>query len=140
MERPFKIVKKDWGTEVWLVNNQKYCAKELHVDAGWMCSMHFHPKKEETFIVRSGNGMVQIEHNLFVVGMDFRADILAGTWHRFWSDEGMVILEISSHHDDNDVVRCSQSARIEYPLNLLPFAVLELNREKQCLTDIQPFR
>lgn len=119
----FKTVDKVWGQEIWLVNNDRYCAKLLHINSGWQCSLHMHPIKKETFIVLDGG--VGLE-----VGMGFdengesptyfeKLQLVPGetytlepnTYHRFWSytDTDAVVLEISSTHDDTDVVRIEES-------------------------------
>ena len=55
MSKP-KKVKKEWGYELWLANNEReeYCGKILHIDAGNKFSMHFHADKHETFYILSG--------------------------------------------------------------------------------------
>jgi len=49
-------VQKQWGYELWLANNEEnnYCGKILHVDAGHKFSMHFHSEKHETFYILKG--------------------------------------------------------------------------------------
>lgn len=49
-----KKVDKIWGKEIWLVNNNKYCAKYLYLNNGYECSVHFHSKKDETFYILEG--------------------------------------------------------------------------------------
>lgn len=48
------FVKKNWGSEEWLVNNEKYCAKFLNLIKGFQCSVHYHIAKDETFYVLAG--------------------------------------------------------------------------------------
>jgi mannose-6-phosphate isomerase-like protein (cupin superfamily) len=115
----FKTVEKAWGQEVWLVNNDRYCAKLLHVNPGWQCSLHYHPIKKETFIVLDGGVGLDLgipgcpgcptQKSQLVAGESYTLE--PNTPHRFWSytDEPAVILEISSTHDDNDVVRIEES-------------------------------
>jgi D-lyxose ketol-isomerase len=47
-------VNKNWGSEDWLVNNEKYCAKFLNLNHGYQCSVHYHACKDETFYVLAG--------------------------------------------------------------------------------------
>lgn len=47
-------VKKVWGDEQWLVNNEKYCSKFLNLNQGYTCSLHYHAIKDETFYVLTG--------------------------------------------------------------------------------------
>lgn len=112
----FKTVSKLWGTEVWLVNNETYCGKILHINSGWQCSLHMHPKKRETFIVLDGGVGLEVKYttgelvlNHLVPGDSYTLE--PGTYHRFhsYTDEPAVILEISSTHSDTDVVRLEES-------------------------------
>lgn len=114
----FKTVDKVWGQEIWLVNNERYCAKLLHINAGWQCSLHMHPVKKETFIVLDGGIGLQlgptvdcgIQPQIHMVAGESHT-LEPGTYHRFWSytDQPAVILEISSTHSDDDVVRLEES-------------------------------
>ena len=49
-----QYVKKLWGFERWLVNNNKYCAKHLHLRQRFECSTHYHILKDETFYIAAG--------------------------------------------------------------------------------------
>lgn len=110
-----EIVSKLWGYEEILVNNDKYCAKFLHLTPGWECSLHYHPVKKETFICCEGMVQVDIEagglihHKTLMIGDQLT--INPWTPHRFRcaDDELAVLLEVSSPHDDNDVVRIQES-------------------------------
>lgn len=112
----FKTVDKAWGQEIWLVNNERYCAKLLHINVGWQCSLHMHPIKKETFIVLDGGVGLYVgvpdgeyTYHQLVAGESYTLE--PGTFHRFWSytDEPAVVLEISSTHSDDDVVRLEES-------------------------------
>lgn len=107
-------VEKVWGGEFVLVNEPEYCAKELVIAANRRCSLHRHHTKKETFIVKSG--VIWLEQsdvrgnliNEWLKPGDQRT-IEPGTLHRFSSVSGGVILEVSTHHDDADVVRLEPS-------------------------------
>jgi len=114
---------KEWGTEYWLVNEPEYCAKYLDLKVGKQCSLHYHPIKKETFVVETG--LVKLQR-LLIVGDtiietltehlqagDSRT-ILPGTPHRFCAegDYGARILEVSTHHSDEDVTRLEPSGDI----------------------------
>ena len=58
-----KTVKKVWGQEEWVVNNDKYCGKILTVKKGFRCSLHYHKKKHETFYVLEGNLLMEVYSN-----------------------------------------------------------------------------
>lgn len=111
-----KIVPKVWGTERWLENGD-YCIKYLEITPGYKCSLHYHPKKRETFLVQSG--AVRLEQrdvrglpiDEMLIEGDYRT-IEPKTPHRFSSHTGATILEVSTHHDDEDVVRLTDSGKI----------------------------
>jgi mannose-6-phosphate isomerase-like protein (cupin superfamily) len=105
-------VTKAWGCEEVICNEPEYCAKWLYIAAGRKCSLHYHLKKKETFSVQSGE--VCLEHNGMkedlTVG-DLRT-IPPGVAHRFSSRDFAVLLEISTHHSDEDVVRLEPSGSL----------------------------
>ena len=108
------IVRKAWGYENVLVSESEYTLKELHIYAKKKCSLHYHEKKKETFVVQSG--LVRLEQR------DVRSQpidellkpgeqrtIMPKTPHRFSSIYGAVMLEVSTRHEDADVVRLEPS-------------------------------
>jgi D-lyxose ketol-isomerase len=104
---------KLWGAEYWL-HNGKYCMKVLALEPGFQSSLHYHEKKEETFLVIAGAVVLEsppgVTH-LLLPG-DFY-DLPPLTSHRFWTeDHPALIAEASTHHDDNDVVRLENSREI----------------------------
>lgn len=118
---PIKTVPKVWGKELWLINNEDYCAKILEVNPGFRCSLHYHPIKHETFIVLRGTVILDFLPSAYpehyfnsgrMIPGDIR-DIKPLDRHRFGVVKDApvpgIILEISTHHDDNDVVRIEES-------------------------------
>jgi mannose-6-phosphate isomerase-like protein (cupin superfamily) len=103
--------------EEWLVNNEEYCAKLLWITPGFQCSLHYHPIKHETFVAL--DGLIRVEYHdggkhceTLLSGK--RRDTLTippNTPHRFWAlgFEGGLLLEISTTHSDEDVVRIESS-------------------------------
>jgi len=121
---PIKTVEKAWGTEQWLVNEPKYCAKDLIVNPGWQCSKHFHINKTESFVAIGTGVFVEVWPMFPQQGppQQFEMNpwappihIPSFTPHRFRNtNEGpSVFLEVSSHHDDDDVVRLEESRKID---------------------------
>lgn len=122
MAEALKHVRKLWGREVWLVNSDLYCAKHLYLDPGFACSLHRHPVKDETFLILSGNCLLEYgDSRREMVAYD-RQRIAPGTWHRFSNpgDALCVILEVSTHHDEADVERCESSKRCSPATALAP--------------------
>lgn len=117
---PVRTVEKVWGRELWLVNSEKYCAKRLVVNPGAGSSIHCHMKKEETFIIAAGSCVLLVEGTQTDVKQLKQGDsvtIPAGTFHGFWNNkqEECSILEISTHHDDQDVKRRTDSWALGVP-------------------------
>ena len=102
-----KEVRKVWGKEVWLVNNDLYCAKYLYGNKGWTCSYHYHLIKRETFVLGSGEVLLTVNGSEFL--LDYPCTIHALTLHQFYFLTDAVILEVSTHHDDDDVIRMKES-------------------------------
>jgi mannose-6-phosphate isomerase-like protein (cupin superfamily) len=121
------IVGKVWGHEYWVLNTDKYCMKILHLEPKFQCSLHYHNVKDETFIVLSG--VVRLEyydkyknptpdlmpHTQVIIlpsGTSFHVE--PGVAHRFSTanDEPANILEVSTTHSDDDVVRLEESRKI----------------------------
>tara|TARA_Y100000310_G_C20703453_1_gene832253 strand:- start:8934 stop:9344 length:411 start_codon:yes stop_codon:yes gene_type:complete len=107
----FHEVKKVWGQEIGLVNDG-YCGKLLVLDEDAESSYHYHPKKKETFYCIEGYATLTIEGKDYKMAPFLRAKtIFPNERHKFRGDTSAVILEISTHHDDSDVVRLSESKK-----------------------------
>jgi len=103
-------VKKVWGKEVIVVNNDKYCGKFLCLDKGAESSYHRHLKKQETFYSLKGQATLTIEGKDYMLNPYSRPKtIKPGQLHGFRGIIDSLILEISTHHDDKDVYRISGS-------------------------------
>ena len=104
-------IPKVWGREIIIVNNELYCGKFLCLDNGAISSMHYHKTKRETFYALSG------QTGLHIAGKDYMLNpysrpktIYPRQAHQFIGlSDDIVILEISTYHSDNDVVRLTQS-------------------------------
>ena len=105
-----KIVKKKWGQETWMVND-KYCMKMLRVEPEHFCSLHYHPIKDETFFFLSNDIELEVGDSRFWPRKFDHVRIAPKVIHRFYNGGGetALILECSTHHDDEDVVRLEES-------------------------------
>jgi len=106
-----KEVIKKWGKEVIIVNEPEYCGKLLYVDKGASGSLHYHPKKKETFYLLEGMINLEYDDALFKMFESLAGSItlLPNTVHRFTAILDSILLEISTYHDDDDVVRLEPS-------------------------------
>ena len=86
------------------VINRDYCKKVLVQLAGQMHPWHFHPRKEETFLVLYGALHVEVDGRHKVLERGDTLLVLPGVWHRFWTETGCVFEEISTTYFANDSV------------------------------------
>jgi mannose-6-phosphate isomerase len=109
-----KIVEKVWGLEYWLLNTPNYCLKILEIAPNHRCSLHYHPRKDETFLVMEGTVLLETGTlgSKQILTQGEKAHIPPSKPHRFGSLAGAVILEISTTHSDEDVVRMEDSGLI----------------------------
>lgn len=108
-------IDKEWGFEQIICNTELYCSKFLHVSPGKQCSLHYHQRKDETFYVLDGEAFITVKDNAAQVFKGESVHISPGTLHRFASKEGCILLETSTHHDDEDVFRMEPSGTIPAP-------------------------
>jgi quercetin dioxygenase-like cupin family protein len=105
-----KVVKKTWGCEIWVVNCPEYCGKFLFLRKGAQSSYHYHIKKKETFYCLEGQVALAINDISYMLNPYSRPKTIdPGERHSFQGITEALILEISTHHDDGDVVRLTQS-------------------------------
>lgn len=100
-----KIVNKVWGKEICMANTDLYCGKKLILDKGKRCSMHFHKIKDETFYIDKGKILIEREGKEEIMFPKDTIRIKPNIYHRFNGLEDSVIIEISTHHDDEDSYR-----------------------------------
>ena len=106
-----KIVKKGWGREVWLANNEEFCGKLLEFKSGKRFSIHFHLDKREVFYVLSGTvdlffydlTRARKLGKRLIVGD--AVEIPRGCPHQLVAVTQTTIIEVSTHHKDSDSYR-----------------------------------
>jgi mannose-6-phosphate isomerase-like protein (cupin superfamily) len=104
---------KGWGFELWIVNGEKYCGKILHFNKDKRCSFHYHKLKSEHFYVQKGSFILKLRwgdddyenavERLINVGQVI--EIPVGLRHQMISREDSDIIEISTHHFEDDSYR-----------------------------------
>ena len=109
-----KKVKKDWGWEEWLVNNDLYCGKKIYNDGKWSSKgkYHYHPIKDETFYILKGTLQIDIglengwtNSTMLKEGQVFR--IKPTIKHRFRAiGKDCTFFEFSTKHMEEDSIRC----------------------------------
>ena len=113
-EKALKVVDKDWGKEIWLVNDKayNYCSKFLVLADGYRSSYHYHNKKTETFTILRGTVLMEYNDEYKLMNIGDKIDINPGDLHSFTGLEASLILEASTHHEDSDTIRLAQSGKV----------------------------
>ena len=108
MRASIERVDKPWGYELRFARTERYAGKVLFIKAGSQLSLQYHEKKDEAFLVQSG----QLELVLGR-GADERVERLVpddgwhvtpGTVHRFRAITDCLLFEVSTPELE-DVVR-----------------------------------
>lgn len=103
-----RIVRKNWGRELWLHNSPMYCGKVLEVMDGRGCGIHYHERKHETFYVLEGRLMLDLGGVEHIVEPGSVVEVQPYVRHRFRdaSRDGLTrVLEVSTQHVETDTVR-----------------------------------
>ena len=109
---------KGWGDELWVANNEKYCGKILRFKKGSSFSMHYHVKKEETWVVVKG--VLNLEYFDLEKAERLEKKLREGDTvhlvpcvpHKLTALEDSTVFEVSTQHFEDDSYRvekgCSQ--------------------------------
>lgn len=108
-----KVIIKDWGREIWIVNTPLYCGKILEVKKGWSSSLHYHKEKDETFLLHDGLLLMQYNHKEWIMVPGSVQQINSKDNHRFTAFKDSRIFEFSTHHNDDDTVRLEVSTQVD---------------------------
>ena len=100
-----KFVDKMWGKEIWMANNSLYCGKKLMLKKGKRVSLHKHKNKDETFYIDEGRLLMEIGDKTWVMEKGDVVRIKPETLHRYSGIDNAIIIEISTHHEDEDTYR-----------------------------------
>lgn len=103
---------KVWGVEVWIVNQPEYCGKILRISKGFRCSVHYHKLKDETFHVTRGAVLMEIDGDARLLTEGMTQRIPRGCKHRFTGIEESEMIEFSTHHEESDSYRETQSEEV----------------------------
>lgn len=118
-ENKTKEVKKEWGKEIWIANNNLYCGKKLILEKGKRVSLHKHKEKDETFYIDSGRVFMEVGDKSWIMEKGEIVRILPETLHRFTGIKDSVIIEISTHHEDNDSYREEGELSGDAPIEIM---------------------
>ena len=105
------IIKKRWGSEFVICNNEEFCGKILLFCKGAQFSMHFHASKREVFYVL--RGIIQLTvidtttslHETRQLSIGEIVEIPRLTPHQIKALTEAEVIEFSTHHEDSDSYR-----------------------------------
>lgn len=102
-------VEKPWGHELVWALTERYCGKILAVRAGEALSLQYHERKDESWYVLEGRGLLELGalgEALAEVTIEpgHTVRLRPGTVHRLTALEDLRILEVSTPELD-DIVR-----------------------------------
>lgn len=107
-----EIIKKGWGYEKIIVNNNEYCGKILYFNKNKKCSYHMHILKLETFYLQSGRVVLKLgstnkieDAEDIVLNPGDKIDIPRGTRHQIIALEESELFEFSTQHFEEDSIR-----------------------------------
>jgi quercetin dioxygenase-like cupin family protein len=112
-----KEVEKEWGKEIWMANSELYCGKKLILNKGKRCSIHFHKNKDETFYIDEGLILLELNDASEIINPGEAVRIKKNEKHRFSGLKDSVLIEISTHHEEEDSYRDEPSG--EVPLEIM---------------------
>ncbi len=108
MRATIERVDKPWGHELRFIRTESFAGKVLFIKAGSQLSLQYHERKEEAFLVQSGElelvlgaGKAQVVERL---GPNEAWHVTPGTVHRFRAVTDCLLFEVSTP-DLEDVVR-----------------------------------
>jgi len=102
-----KVVKKPWGCEYLIYENDNLGIWFLHIEKNQKTSMHCHPKKNTGLVVLDGTAEVSfLKNKINLKGVD-KIMIFRSRFHstKALSEGGAYILEVESPKDKHDLVR-----------------------------------
>jgi len=103
-----KIVRKGWGVEIHIVNNDKYCLKYLVFFKGKKFSLHYHDIKQELWHCIFGKFDLFLDESKsnpvrFKAGG--KIELLPSQVHQLFALENSMIVEVSTRDFPEDSIR-----------------------------------
>ena len=106
------LIEKVWGHEECIVNTENYCGKVLTLKKDYRCSMHYHKIKDETFLIIKGTVWMECDGESKLMNPGESIRIKPNMKHRFTGITNAKIIEFSTHHEDSDSYRETESERM----------------------------
>jgi len=102
-----KIVRKPWGYEYLMYENDKIGIWYLHIMHGCQTSLHCHPTKKTGYILLSGEAEVSFLNNSTNLKAVSKLMLREGLFHstKALSPDGIYVIEVESPPDKTNLVR-----------------------------------
>jgi mannose-6-phosphate isomerase-like protein (cupin superfamily) len=127
------IVKKPWGYEYLVYQNDKVALWFLHILGGQQTSMHCHPNKTTGLILLDGDAEISFIMNSFNIKPVSKTMIRKGLFHstKAVSKGGAYVFEIETPVDKHDLIRLED----KYGRQGNPYedSTHETPKEEECL-------
>ena len=118
-----KIIPKVWGWEVVFVSNELYSCKLMVIKGGYQCSIHYHKLKTETFVLLTGEVVLEkfpsYQEELYPFSSNkmeqfITHNIPSSMKHRFQGrSKYSVVLEVATQDLPGDSYRETKSGKID---------------------------
>jgi mannose-6-phosphate isomerase-like protein (cupin superfamily) len=104
-----KIIKKPWGYEYSVYEDENFCIWFLHIHENESTSMHCHPNKTTKLVLLDGVAKISfLSNDKIITSLDFiKFDKREFHSTRSLSQNGIYLFEIESLNDKDDLVRLS---------------------------------
>ena len=107
-------VEQPWGHEDWIWNG-RYCGKKLTVHKNKSTDWIYHKVKDKVLYVESGSILLTYGYDedvllasTLTLGIDAAFHVPPGMFHSIKALEESRLLELSTHHNEKDVIRAGQ--------------------------------
>jgi mannose-6-phosphate isomerase-like protein (cupin superfamily) len=104
-----RIVNKPWGYEYIAYQTQSVAVKVLHIKAHERTSLHCHPNKSTGLVVVRGQAIINFIADQSVLTAPAKKMIRRGLFHQTIALTDVVMLEIETPVDQDDLVRLSDN-------------------------------
>jgi len=102
-----RIVEHKWGHEEIIVETENYCYELIFLKKDWVNAYHYHPIKQETFMLIEGQVLINAKGTEFILTEPFTVNPF--TPHSFCALTDAVVAEVSTKHIDDDVVKLKEA-------------------------------
>lgn len=101
------VIKKPWGYEYLVLENEKVAVWVLHIQHGFQTSLHCHPNKVSSLTVLDGEALCSTLTNKMIVRPGEGLLIKKGVFHTTYarSPNGVIVMETETPNNKHDLVR-----------------------------------